>query len=194
MILLILGLGLFMLVHLVPTQPDLRQGLIDRLGPGGYRAVFAILSILGLALIIVGYGKLQMVPGKNPLVWAPPGWTRPIASLLMLPAMVLLVAAYVPSKIRTVAKHPMLVAVKLWAAGHLLVNGDLAALLLFGSFLGYAVYDRVAIKRRVVAPPPSAAGMLNDIGVVVAGLALYAFMLTVGHARLIGVPLLPGWA
>lgn len=192
---LVLGLLIFFLVHLAPTQVDLRRGLVERFGLVGYKVIFSAVSLVGLVLIIVGYGKMQVMAGKNPEIWTPPIWTRHLTFLFMLPAMVLIVAAFVPSRIRTATKHPMLAAIKFWAAGHLLANGDLASILLFGSFLAYAVYDRISVKRREVKQPavPVATGWWNDILVVVLGLALYAFMLTVGHARLIGVPLLPGW-
>ncbi len=192
---LVLGLLVFFTIHLLPTQADLRRGLAERLGDKGYKAVFSIISLVGLVLIVVGYGKLQVMAGKNPEIWTPPVWTRHLAFLLMLPAMILFVAAEVPSRIRTAVKHPMLAAVKIWATAHLLANGDLASILLFGSFLAYAVFDRISLKQRMVAPRPGprSAGLRNDIFVVALGVALYAFMLTVGHAWLIRVPLLPGW-
>lgn len=193
MVPLVLGLLIFFLVHLVPTQTDLRRGLVERLGVNGYKAAFSVVALIGLVLIVVGFGKMQVMPGKNPELWTPPVWTRHLAFLLMLPAFVLLVAAYVPSRIRTAVKHPMLAAIKLWAVAHLLANGDLASLLLFGSFLGFAVYDRISVKHRGILPAPAPGGFLNDAFVVAAGVALYLFMLTIGHARLIGVPLLPGW-
>lgn len=194
---LVLGLLIFFLVHLAPTQVDLRRGLVERFGLVGYKVIFSALSLVGLVLIIVGYGKMQVMVGKNPEIWTPPIWARHLTFLFMLPAMVLLVAAYVPSRIRTATKHPMLAAIKFWAAGHLFANGDLASILLFGSFLAYAVYDRISVKRREAVQPPApvatATSWWNDALVVGLGLALYGFMLTVGHARLIGVPLLPGW-
>lgn len=195
MVVLVLGLLAFFLVHLVPTQPDLRGGLAARLGTNGYKIVFSVISFISLVLIIIGFGKLQVMAGKNPEIWTPPVWTRHITFLLMLPAMILLVAAEVPSRIRAAVKHPMLVGIKLWAAGHLLANGDLASMLLFGSFLAYAVYDRISVKQRLVMPKPGPrdGGLRNDVIVVAAGVALYVLMLTIGHARLIGVPLLPGW-
>jgi uncharacterized membrane protein len=189
---LVLGLLVFFLVHLVPTEADLRRGLAGRLGENRYKAIFSVVALVGLVLIIIGYGKLQVMAGKNPEIWTPPIWTRHIAFLLMLPAMVLIVAAYVPSHIRTATKHPMLAGIKLWATAHLLANGDLASILLFGSFLAYAVYDRISVKRRSVKIPTAPHGWVNDIIAIAAGLALYGFMLTVGHAWLIGVPLLPG--
>jgi len=114
----------------------------------GGRAVFSVLSLIGLVLIVLGYHKLQLMPGKNPQLWSPPVWTRHLAFVLMLPSFVLLVAAYVPSRIRTAVKHPMLAAVKIWAFAHLLANGDLGSIVLFGSFLAWGVYARIAAKRR----------------------------------------------
>ncbi len=188
---LILGLVVFFSVHLVPTQPALKQGLVDRFGETAFKIVFGVIALIGLAAIVYGYHKMQVMPGKNPALWDPPTWTRHIAFLLMLPAMILLVAAYVPSRIRTAVKHPMLAAIKIWALAHLLVNGDLASLLLFGSFLAFAVYDRISVKRRgylgmlgAQTGPP-----VNDAIVVAAGVALYALMLFWGHGALIGVPL-----
>jgi len=195
MVVLVLGLLVFFLVHIVPTQPELKRGLVDRLGANGYKAVFSVISLVGIVLIIVGFGKLQVMAGKNPELWTPPVWMRHITFALMLPAMILFVAAEVPCRIRTAVKHPMLAGIKLWAAGHLLANGDLASILLFGSFLGYAIYDRISVKQRLVMPRPGphSGGLRNDALVVAAGVALYFVMLTIGHARLIGVPLLPGW-
>lgn len=173
----------------------MRSGLVERFGQGGYKAIISVISLAGLVLIVVGFGKLQVMPAKNPELWIPPVWTRHLAFLLMLPAMILFVAAEVPCHIRTAVKHPMLAGIKIWATAHLLANGDLASILLFGSFLGYAIYDRISVKQRMVAPRPGprSGGIRNDIIVVALGLALYIFMLFIGHAWLIGVPLLPGW-
>ncbi len=188
---LILGLVVFFAIHLVPTKPALKQGLVDRFGETTFKVVFGGIALLGLGLIVFGYHKLQLNTGKNLVLWDPPSWTRHIAFLLMLPAMILLVAAYVPSRIRAAVKHPMLAAIKIWALAHLLVNGDLASLLLFGSFLAFAVYDRISVKRRGDPGPLGAktGPAINDAIVVAAGIALYALMLFWGHGALIGVPL-----
>lgn len=194
MLLLILGLLIFFAIHLVPTSPGLRQGLIERFGTNGYRIVFSVFAIIGFALIVFGYHKLQINPGKNPVLWDPPSWTRHIAFLLMVPAFILLVAFLVPSRIRTAAKHPMLGAIKFWALAHLITNGDLGALVMFGSFLAFAVYDRISVKRRTAPSPLTSApaGPINDVIVVAGGLALYGVMLYWGHGALIGVPLVSG--
>ena len=112
--------------------------------------------------------------------------------LLMLPAMILLVAAYVPSRIRTAVRHPMLVAVTLWAFGHLLANGDVASVLLFGSFLAYAVYDIVSATQRTAHGPLGGAqgSAVGNVAAVAGGLALYALLVFWGHRWLTGVPLL----
>lgn len=194
MMLLVIGLLLFFAAHLVPTQSSLREGLVARFGEGTYKIAFSILSGIGLALIIFGWSKLAAHPGKNPILWEPPLWTRHIAVALMLPAIVLLVAAYVPSRIRTAVKHPMLVAIKLWALAHLLANGDLASLILFGGFLAYAVYDRISVKRRGALGPLGAktGGVAGDVTVIGVGLALYLVFLLWGHEALIGVSPLAG--
>jgi uncharacterized membrane protein len=195
MLLLVVGLLIFFLIHLVPTSPELRRGLVERFGEGTFKIVFSVVSLVGFALIVYGYGKLHLTPGKNPVLFTPPHGLRHLTMLLMWPAFILLVAAYIPSRIRTMAKHPMLVAVKLWALAHLLVRGDLASLVLFGSFLAWAVYDRISVKKRLAMGPLGGreGGLGGDIAVVVVGTALYVGMLLWGHPRLIGVPLVPGW-
>jgi uncharacterized membrane protein len=191
---LIAGLALFIVVHLVPTRPSLRAGLVGTLGPGIYRGLFALVSIAGLVLIVLGYGYMQGLGRGNPQLWVPPVWIKHVVFLLMIPAMILLVAAYVPSRIRTAVGHPMLTALMIWAFAHLLANGDLASVLLFGSFLGFAVYDRISVIGRLSPGPLGNAkgGALHDIVVIAVGLALYALALFWGHAKLTGVALLPG--
>jgi len=196
MVLLVLGLLIFFSIHLLPMQTDIRAGLVQRFGSNAYMIGFSLISVIGMVVIILGYGKLQVLAGKNPELWSPPMWTRSLALLMMLPAMILLVAAYVPSRIRMAAKHPMLLAVKLWALAHLLANGDLASVLLFGSFLAFAVIDRISMKRRH-APGPlgnQAGGIIGDAVAVLGGVVLYVVMVVFLHERLIGVALVPGLA
>jgi len=194
MMVLIVGLILFLGIHLLPTAPELRDGLKERIGDTPYKILFSLLSLAGLIVIILGFHKLQLHPGKNPILWEPPVWTRHIAVALMLPAMILLVASLIPSRIRTATRHPMLIAIKTWALAHLLANGDLAALLMFGSFLAFAVYDRISVKKRGATGPlgnAKPAGAFNDVLVVVIGVGLYAALLFGGHQWLIGVSPMP---
>lgn len=189
MTLLIIGILVLIGIHLVPVSPALRDGLIERLGLAGYRAAFSVVSTLGLILLIYGFAHAPYVG-----VWTPPSWTRHIAMLLMLPVFPLLLAAYLPGEIKAKLLHPMLIAIKLWALAHLLANGDLASMILFGSFLAYAGYDRFALKHRpggeAAFVPDPATARRNDIIAVAGGFALYVVFLVWLHPLLIGVPVL----
>jgi len=199
MLLLIVGLVVFIGIHLVSMNRELRAGLIGRFGEAPYKIAYSVIALVGLAVIVVGYGKLQLAPGKNPEIWTPPFAFRHVALLLLLPAMVLLVAANVPSRIRTLVGHPMLFALKLWALAHLMSNGDLASIVLFGSLLAYAVVDLISVKRRTDGSglgPLGAArgGLVGDLVAVGGGLALYAAMVLGLHRILFGVAPLPQWS
>lgn len=194
MMMLIVGLIVFLGVHLLPTIPDVREGFRARAGEATYKGIFSLLSLAGLAVIVLGYQKMQLYPGKNPVLWDAPAWMHHVSALLMLPAMILIVAAYVPSRIRTAVKNPMLLAVKLWAVAHLLSNGDVASLLLFGSFFGYALYDLISVKKRTANVPGDTmapASGANDLLVIGVGIALYAALLFGAHEWLIGVAPIP---
>jgi uncharacterized membrane protein len=187
------GLALFFAAHLIPTRPQLRARLVGTLGSRPYSGLFALVSLAALVLIVMGYGEMQGLGRENPHLWVPPSWTRHLTMLLMIPALILLVAAYVPSRIRTALRHPMLMAVMLWAFAHLLANGDLASVLLFGSFLAYGAYDMISANRRAALGPLGAArgSAAGDAAAIAAGLALYALLLVWGHQLLTGVSLLP---
>lgn len=194
MIPLIIGLVLFFTVHLVPTKPELRNGLIARYGDNGYKIGFSIVSLIAFVIIVVGYHKLQVMPGKNPVLWYPPVALRHATLLLMFASFVLLVAAYIPSKLRDMVQHPMLGAVKFWAFGHLLANGDMGSIILFGSFLAWAIFDRVSLKSREGGRGPLGdrqGTLLGDAAVIVIGAGLFLGMVYWGHPALIGVPVLP---
>ena len=192
MTILILGIIVLIGIHFVPAFPDLRDSLMARLGRNGYRALFSVVSLLGLALVVWGFAKAPVVQ-----IWAPPVWTRHLALLLMLPVFPLLLAAYLPGKIKAKVRHPMLAAIKFWALAHLIANGDLASIILFGSFLAYAVVDRILVKRRggaeLVLAVSEADARRNDLISLGAGLALYVAFLFWLHPLLIGVsPLASG--
>jgi uncharacterized membrane protein len=189
MMLLVAGLALFIGSHVLPTFPALRTSLIDRFGAQTYKIAFSVISVLGLVLIVIGYWPARAEAWQ---IWTPPDWTRHLTFLLMLAALILLAASVIPSRIRDVARHPMLVAIKLWALAHLLVNGDGASFLLFGSLLAYAVYDRISVKRRAALGPlgDKTGTWRGDVIALAAGVAFYAFMLFWGHGALIGVALI----
>ncbi|MBI3703308.1 MAG: NnrU family protein [Rhizobiales bacterium] len=175
---LILGLLVFLVTHLFVTMREKRAAAIERLGLNTYRAMFTIVSLAGLALIVWGYADSQAHQWIQ--VWSPPAFMRHITVGLMLPATIVLVAYFLPSHVKAWTKHPLLLAVKTWAFAHLLVNGDLASILMFGVFLVWGVYARIAAKKRgdmgFTTPP---AGWTNDIIVVLIGIVVY---LALGYA------------
>lgn len=188
MTLLVAGLILFLGIHsLVIFAPAAREGLTQRLGRNGWRGLHSLVSAAGLVLIIIGYGQARLEPV---VLYTPPFWMRHVVFTLMLPVFPLMLAAYLPGRIKAKLKHPMLAGLKLWAFAHLLANGMLADLLLFGGFLAWAVADRISLKRRPptlqTTQPPRA---LNDVLAVVLGLALYVATLLWLHRLLIGMPL-----
>lgn len=186
MIVLILGLVLFLGVHSVSiVAPAWRDAQVARRGENAWKGLYTVVSAVGLVLLVVGYGMARQSPV---VVFSPPAAMRHLAFLLMIPVFPLLLAAYLPGRIKTAAKHPMLLAVKFWALSHLLANGNLADVLLFGGFLAWAVADRISLKRRPArAVPGASARPVNDLIVLVGGLALYAVTVVAAHAWLIGV-------
>jgi uncharacterized membrane protein len=186
---LILGLVVFLGVHVFTMCRGARAGVLARLGERPYKILYALLSLIGLGLLIYGYGDYRAA-GMIP-VWQPPAWTRHIAFLLMLLAMILLAATYIPSHIKAAVKHPMITAVKTWAFAHLLVRGDLGSILLFAAFLAWGVTARISMKRRGLADPVAPAGWRNDVVVVAVGLVLYVGVIFWFHPAVIGVALVP---
>jgi uncharacterized membrane protein len=187
MLQLIIGLVLFLGAHSISiVRPGLRAQAVGRIGEVPWKLAYAAVSLIGLVLVVQGYGAARAVDPV--LLYDPPVWLRHVSLLLMLPVFVLLVAAYMPGRIQRALKHPMLAAVKLWAIAHLLANGTLADLLLFGSFLAWAIADVISLKRRTaLATPGAPAGQWNDLIAVVAGLALYLAFLFYLHRLLMGV-------
>jgi uncharacterized membrane protein len=182
----VVGLVLFLGIHSVaivaPAWRDAQAARNER----AWKGLYSLVSIVGFVLLIYGYGIARQAPV---VIWTPPAALRHVALLLMLPAFPLLLAAYLPGRIKTAATHPLLLAVKLWAAAHLLANGTLADMILFGAFLVWAVLDRIAVKKRAVprAIPGAPPSPVNDAIAVVGGLALYAVFVLWAHRWLIGV-------
>jgi uncharacterized membrane protein len=184
---LALGLALFLGIHSVAiAAPAWRDAMAARLGEWPWKGLYSIVSIIGFAMIVTGYAAARLDPV---LLWVPPAWTRHVAALLMLPVFPLLLAAYLPGKIKSAMQHPLLVATKTWALAHLLANGMLADVALFGGILVWAVADRVSLRRRAprALPFSAPASAANDILAVVAGLALYAIFVLHLHQRWFGV-------
>jgi len=189
MTLLILGLLVFLGVHSVSiVAPAGRDRWAAALGTGAWRGLYSLISLAGFVALIYGYGLARHAPV---VLYVPPGWLRYVAFVLMLPVFPLLFAANLPGRIQRTVKHPMITAVKAWALAHLLVNGTLADVLLFGGFLVWAVADRISLKRRVPRPvrmaPPSP---WNDSIAVFGGLLAYGLTVFWLHHLLIGVSLL----
>lgn len=188
MAILILGLVLFLGVHSTRiVADDWRSATIARIGEKPWKGVYTLLSIAGFVLLVIGYGAARQSPV---VLYTPPVWTRHLAALLTIPAFVLLVAAYVPGNaIKRAVGHPMVAGVKIWAFAHLLANGTLADVLLFGSFLAWAVLSFIAARRRdraagTVYPVGAGSRTLITIAVGTLAWAVFAFAL---HRPLIGV-------
>jgi uncharacterized membrane protein len=185
---LILGLLIFLGTHSVRIYADgWRTAKIAQFGEGGWKGIYSVVSIIGFVLVVVGYGEARMHPV---VLWSPPVWTRHIAALLTLVAFVLIACAYVKgTRIKAAIGHPMIAGVKVWAFSHLLANGTLADVVLFGSFLAWAIVDFIASRRRDRANgtryPAGAIG--RDALAAVAGLVAWAAFAFYLHAMWIGV-------
>src|SRR5919197_1087566 len=188
LLVLILGLILFFGVHTFTAQRKLRARVISATGEGGYKVGYSLASFAGLALIIWGFAKYRATGWID--VWYPPVALKHITVALMLPAVILVVASYIRGRIYTTLKNPMLAGIKLWAAAHLLANGDLGSIILFGSFLAWGVFDRISLKRRGDAggPPIPLGGRRNDMIALVVGTIVFLVLGLVFHPLVIGVP------
>jgi uncharacterized membrane protein len=185
---LVSGLLLFLGVHSVRIVADgWRTKAIARLGPGTWKGLYSLASAAGLILMVWGYDLTRADPV---LLWNPPLWTRHVTTLLMMPAFILIAAAYVPrNHFKAAVGHPMVLGIKTWALAHLLSNGRLGDVVLFGAFLAWAVVDFASSRRRDRAAGTQypAGTLAGDAGAVGAGLALWAGFALYLHVWLIGV-------
>jgi len=188
MIVLVLGLAIFLGVHSLRVfADDWRTAQMGRIGENAWKGLYSLFSLVGLVLIIWGYGLSRSTPVE---LWSPPVFTRHLSGLLMLLSFVLLAAAYVPgTRIRQVLGHPMVLGVKTWAFAHLIANGRLGDLVLFGAFLVWSIVLYAASRRRdrkagTVRPKGSAS---RDALAVVIGIVVWAAFAFWLHAALIGV-------
>ena len=190
LLVLVLGLILFLGAHAFTTLRGQRAAVIKAIGELPYKGVYAVVAVAGLYLIGKGFG---MYYSAGPIdVWYPPRWTRHITETLMLPAFILVAAAYLRGRITLWVKNPMVEGVKTWAVAHLLTNGDLGGMILFGTVLAWAVYAGISLKHRT---DPSGlqipqGGLTNDIAAVIVGLTLYGAFFFPFHTFVIGRPLL----
>jgi uncharacterized membrane protein len=187
---LVLGLIVFLGTHVFVTAREARAAALDRFGRA-YWLLFALGSAAGIVLIAWGfvlYRQAGMI-----VIWNPPRFLHHVAVGLMLFSIILVTAAYLPGHIKKWAKHPMLAGIKIWALAHLLANGDLGSIILFGAFLAWAIYARIAVKRREQAGEITNiqmvdSGWTNDAVAVVLGVFIYFALGYVFHPAFIGVP------
>lgn len=188
MTLLLIGLILFLGVHSIRIfADDWRTQQIAARGEPVWKGIYAVVALAGLVLLIYGYSLARAEPVA---LWFPPVWTRHLAALLTLPAFILVFAAYVPgTHIKAKLGHPMLLGTKLWAFAHLIANGNLADVLLFGGFLVWAIALFATSRRRDRAAGTvyAAAGVSRDVMAVVGGVGLWAVFAMLLHTMLIGV-------
>ena len=184
MIILIAGLIIFFGIHLLPTFSGVRARLVGKFGEKRYKGLYSLAAATGLIVIIVGMVYRDFIH-----LWIPPVWGRHAAMALMWPAVILLVASDVSSNIKRFVRHPMLWGVTLWACAHLLANGDLASLILFGSFGSYALFDMWSANRRGSEKSNKVYPASKDVKLVLIGIAVYAVIILV-HPYVIGVPVL----
>jgi uncharacterized membrane protein len=184
MLILLSGLIVFFAMHLVPAAPGLHATLKARFGTWGWKGIMAVMSIIGFVLIVIGWQRTGFIA-----VYSPPAWGHEVTRFIMLPALILLVAAYVPNNLKRVTRHPMLWGTVLWSVGHLLANGDLRSLLVFGTFLAWALFDMWSCNRRGAQLSTQKRNIGLDIVVVVIGVVVY-FAAAHGHGYFTGVPLM----
>ncbi|WP_417468309.1 NnrU family protein [Maricaulis sp.] len=184
MLILIAGLVLFLGVHSLQVVPGLRTGLKGALGEGPYKLIYTAVSLIGFALLI--YGKIIAHPPTT--IWAPPEWTRHLAFMIVPLSLILLVSAYAPGHIRRIVRHPMLAGVALWSGAHLLANGELSAMLLFGGFFVWSTITFISACLRET-PPPVVKGWGGDLTAIVLG-ALLALIIINVHMYLFGVAII----
>jgi uncharacterized membrane protein len=189
MTLLLLGIVIFLGMHLVRVvAPGLRASVIERQGKGVWMGIYTAISLAGLLLIIYGFGEARAVTG---MLYNPPVFVKHISLLLMLLAFICLAAGFLPAgRIAVAVKHPQVLSIKIWALAHLLANGETSSVLLFGSFLAWAVILRISLKRRERAGEkvlPVFRSTSNDLLAVVIGAVAYGLFVWKLHEWLIGV-------
>ncbi|GJL81326.1 MAG: hypothetical protein DHS20C01_09600 [marine bacterium B5-7] len=184
MSLLIVGLGIFFAVHLVPFSPALRGSLVSRFSENGYKLAFTAISLAGFVLIVMGMSRAPFIA-----IWQPPQEAQHVTRLLVLIGFILLPAAHMKTNIKRFTRHPMSWGVVFWGIGHLLANGDVASILLFGSFVLYSLASMVSANLRGAKKSDVRYRFSNDLIVIAAGAIAY-LLLTWLHGYLFGYALI----
>ena len=185
MSLLVAGLVLFIAIHLIPSAPPLRVALVERLGAMPYRGVFSAVALLSLAAVVWGFSRSPIEE-----VYAPPAWGHQVSMILVPIALVLFAAANMPTRIRSMVRHPMLLGLLLWAFAHLLSNGEVRSVVLFGGFALFALVQIVSAVARGKGPPKEPVPRIAmDIAAVIGGL-IVAGLLAGFHGTLFGKPVM----
>jgi uncharacterized membrane protein len=182
--LLILGLLIFFGVHFVPAAPPVHDAFVRRLGGNGWKGVMSVIAIVGFVMIVLGWQRAPFVP-----VYTSPEWGHWVPRILMLPGLMLLAAAYIPSNVKRYTRHPMLWATVIWAIAHLFANGDMRSLLLFGSFLLWSLFDMWSANRRGAKLRNQPISLGYEFAVMAAGIVAY-LLLARFHGALFGVPVM----
>lgn len=182
----VIGLVVFLGIHMVSIVNDpWRNRMVDNIGEWPWKGIYSLISIAGFWMMIHGYGLARY---DATVLYDPPSWMQNIAVILMLPVFPLLIAAYLPGRIKAVTRHPMLLATKCWALAHLLATGSVVSVILFASFLGWAVLDRISVNNRAARANPAApAYKFNDLLALTVGIGLYLAFVFGLHHSLIGV-------
>lgn len=181
---LVSGLVVFFAIHLLPTVPALRNAMHARLGEGKYKAVYGLISFIGLGLIVAGMRSAEYVE-----LWSAPYEARTVTSLAMLAALFCFASMVMKTSLRRYTAHPMNWGVALWAASHIVTNGDVASLLLFGSFLAYSLFDIYSANLRGAVPTGHKVPLRNDAIALVAGSSGFIAMVLT-HSYFAGVSLM----
>jgi uncharacterized membrane protein len=164
--------------------PRLHEALVARLGKNGWKVVMSLVAIAGFVMIIRGWQRAPLVP-----VYTAPEWGHWLPRILMLPALILLAAAYIPSNVKRFTRHPMLWATVIWAVAHLFANGEGRSLLLFGSFAVWALFDMWSANRRGARLREQRVALPFELMAIAAGVVAY-LLLARFHSSLFGVPVM----
>ncbi len=181
MLYMLVGIILFVGTHLITSMRTLRAGIIGTVGEWPYKGIYALLSLGGVVLMVMALDKVNFT-----LLYIPPSYAKTIAPIFMLPAFILLTAAFLPSNIKRFTRHPMLWAFTLWATAHLINNGDLASFMFFGTFGAYSVFGMISQNARGAEKSTNKVSVVKDVIVIVIGVAVY-MGLVFSHRWLFGV-------